>query len=128
MVSPNLDQKLPNTLIFSIEFYLIVLGYIPLVIHVCIIFLILFEKFNNTAPNVRKNILRKRNKAIVEFRVGTAGGGNQARQPYLEKYNFRIDNNLDNTNHIHDFGLYIGNHPELNNEQIINLCGKLNDL
>jgi len=64
----------------------------------------------------------------VEFRVGTAGGGNQARQPYLEKYNFRIDNNLDNTNHIHDFGLYIGNHPELNNEQIINLCGKLNDL
>ena len=27
-------------------------------------------------------------KEKVEFRVGTAGGGNQARQPYLEKYEF----------------------------------------
>ena len=24
----------------------------------------------------------------VEYRVGTAGGGNQARQPYLEKYDW----------------------------------------
>jgi CDP-6-deoxy-D-xylo-4-hexulose-3-dehydrase len=63
----------------------------------------------------------------VEFRVGTAGGGNQARQPYLEKYNF-IEHNLDNVNHIHDFALYVGNHPELNNEQIINLCEKLNEV
>jgi CDP-6-deoxy-D-xylo-4-hexulose-3-dehydrase len=63
----------------------------------------------------------------VEFRVGTAGGGNQARQPYLEKYNF-IEHNLDNVNHIHDFALYVGNHPELNNEQIINLCEKLNNV
>ena len=64
----------------------------------------------------------------VEFRVGTAGGGNQARQPYLENYDFRINDNLDNTNHIHDFGLYIGNHPELENEQIKNLCRKLNEV
>ena len=64
----------------------------------------------------------------VEYRVGTAGGGNQARQPYLEKYDFRIDNNLNNTNHIHDFGLYVGNHPELREEQIIDLCEKLNSI
>ena len=61
----------------------------------------------------------------IEYRVGTAGGGNQARQPYLEKYNFIADN-LDNVNHIHDFGLYIGNHPELTREQILKLCEELN--
>ena len=61
----------------------------------------------------------------IEYRVGTAGGGNQARQPYLEKYDFIADN-LDNVNHIHDFGLYIGNHPELIREQILKLCEELN--
>ncbi len=64
----------------------------------------------------------------VEYRVGTAGGGNQARQPYLKDYHFKINNNLDNVNHIHDFGLYVGNHPELRKEQIINLCIKLNEI
>ena len=61
----------------------------------------------------------------VEYRVGTAGGGNQARQPYLDKYNF-VEHDLSNVNHIHDFGLYIGNHPELNKKQIVNLCEELN--
>ena len=61
----------------------------------------------------------------VEFRVGTAGGGNQARQPYLDKYKF-IEHDLSNVDHIHDFGLYIGNHPELKTEDIINLCEELN--
>jgi len=63
----------------------------------------------------------------VEFRVGTAGGGNQALQPYLKKYNFKIINKLNNANHIHYFGLYIGNHPELEKSQITKLCSKLND-
>ena len=48
----------------------------------------------------------------VEYRVGTAGGGNQARQPYLEKYDFRV-HDLDNVNHIHDYGLYVGNYKIL---------------
>ena len=63
----------------------------------------------------------------VEYRVGTAGGGNQARQPYLDKYNF-IAHDLSNVDHIHDFGLYIGNHPELVDEDIVNLCKELNNL
>jgi len=63
----------------------------------------------------------------VEYRIGTAGGGNQARQPYLEKYtSFAYD--LKNTNYIHDYGLYVGNHPELDTEEIITLCNKLNEL
>ena len=59
--------------------------------------------------------------------MGTAGGGNQARQPYLEGYDV-IKHDLKNVDHIHDYGLYIGNHPELVEEQIINLCEKLNGL
>ena len=63
----------------------------------------------------------------IEYRVGTAGGGNQARQPYLEKYSV-VSHELENVNHIHDYGLYVGNHPELTSEQIINLCEKLNEI
>ena len=63
----------------------------------------------------------------VEYRVGTAGGGNQARQPYLENYNFRAED-LSNVDHIHDYGLYIGNHPELTFYQIDGIWSKLNAL
>ena len=63
----------------------------------------------------------------VEYRVGTAGGGNQARQPYLRTRKHRIVGSLDRANHIHDFGLYVGNHTDLTKEQIIDLCEALND-
>ena len=62
----------------------------------------------------------------VEYRIGTAGGGNQARQPYLQNYNFRTVGPLRVSNYIHDYGLYIGNHPELTEQQILELCEKLN--
>ena len=61
----------------------------------------------------------------MEYRKGTAGGGNQARHPYLDKYDF-VEHNLDNVNHIHEYGLYIGNHPELEDEKIVKLANKLN--
>tara|TARA_R100000030_G_scaffold18556_1_gene12851 strand:+ start:12478 stop:13632 length:1155 start_codon:yes stop_codon:yes gene_type:complete len=64
----------------------------------------------------------------VEYRLGTAGGGNQARQPYLERYGFKVVGNLDVSDYIHDNGLYIGNHPELTEDQIINLCKRLNNV
>ena len=64
----------------------------------------------------------------VEYRIGTAGGGNQARQPYLKNYDFKVVGNLDNSNYIHDNGLYIGNHPELDEEAIKNLCRRLNSV
>ena len=64
----------------------------------------------------------------VEYRLGTAGGGNQARQPYLRKCDYKISEELINADYVHDFGLYIGNHPELNIEQIIDLCDKLGSL
>ena len=74
-----------------------------------------------------KKVCALLDKEGVEYRVGTAGGGNQARQPYLKKYNF-IEHDLNNVNHVHDFGLYIGNHPELSNYQIETLCRKLNNV
>lgn len=66
----------------------------------------------------------------IEYRIGTAGGGNQARQPYLKEgnYNFVINDNMDNTNHIHDFGLYVGNNNDVTEEMIIELVNKLNDV
>jgi len=64
----------------------------------------------------------------VEYRLGTAGGGNQALQPYLKKYEYRIEGDLTNVNYVHSNSLYIGNHTDLNDEQIINLCKRLNNV
>ena len=64
----------------------------------------------------------------VEYRLGTAGGGNQARQPYLKNYPYRISGELKNADYIHDNALYIGNHTDLTKEQIIDLCKKLNNV
>lgn len=64
----------------------------------------------------------------VEYRLGTAGGGNQARQPYLKNFKYKVFDSLINSNYIHNNALYIGNHPELTEEQIINLCKKLNNV
>lgn len=64
----------------------------------------------------------------VEYRVGMAGGGNQQIQPYLEKFDHRTICDLKNINYLHKYSLYIGNHPELTDEQIINLCKLLNNV
>jgi CDP-4-dehydro-6-deoxyglucose reductase, E1 len=64
----------------------------------------------------------------VEYRLGTAGGGNQALQPYLKKFPHRISGTLAHADYVHYNALYVGNHPELTEEQIINLCKKLNNV
>ena len=64
----------------------------------------------------------------VEYRLGTAGGGNQAKQPYLKNFSHEICGTLAQVNYIHSNALYIGNHPELSEDQIINLCKKLNNV
>jgi CDP-6-deoxy-D-xylo-4-hexulose-3-dehydrase len=68
------------------------------------------------------------NEEKVEYRLGTAGGGNQALQPYLKFYNHKVEGDLPNTNYIHHYALYIGNHTDLTSNQIINLCSKLNTI
>lgn len=65
----------------------------------------------------------------VEFRRGTAGGGNQLRQPYLRKivgdHEFEKYRNVD---HVHFYGFYIGNYLDLEKEKILELCSILNEL
>lgn len=64
----------------------------------------------------------------VEFRRGTSGGGNQLRQPYLRKIVGDEYKNYPKVDHVHFFGWYIGNYPELEKEKILELCKILNSL
>ena len=65
----------------------------------------------------------------VEFRRGTAGGGNQLRQPYLKKIIGEDEyQKYPNTDHVHYYGFYIGNYPTLETEKILRLCSLLNSL
>ena len=80
-------------------------------------------------------ILKKKNKILfkklisileknsIEYRIGSAGGGNQLRQPYLKQIKNKFNlKNFPNTEHMHFFSLYIGNYPNLNKNKIIKLC------
>lgn len=63
----------------------------------------------------------------IEFRRGSAGGGNQLRQPYLkgvvpEGYYRKFPE----TEHIHFYGFYIGNFPDLRDEEVDAICAILN--
>ena len=64
----------------------------------------------------------------VEYRRGTSGGGNQLRQPYLRKLYGDLHTQFPQAEHVHDFGLYIGNYPGLAVNQIEALCERLNAL
>lgn len=63
----------------------------------------------------------------VEFRRGSSGGGNQLRQPYLRAIiPDKQWENYPEIEHIHFFGYYIGNYPDIDEEKIISLCDLLN--
>jgi len=65
----------------------------------------------------------------VEFRRGTAGGGNQLRQPYLRRLLGEPDlSRFPMVEHVHFYGFYIGNYPGLERERILTLCSLLNDI
>ncbi len=70
--------------------------------------------------------LKKEN---VEFRRGTAGGGNLLRQPFIRRRYPEIDPaSFQNAEYIHQFGIYTGNSPDLEKEKILRLCHVLNDV
>ena len=79
--------------------------------------------------NLVKKIMKKMNDAGIEFRRGSAGGGNQLRQPYLQRY---ISQNywekFPVTDHIHFFGFYIGNFADLKIEEIDQILEVINTL
>ncbi len=63
----------------------------------------------------------------IEFRRGSAGGGNQLRQPYLRGLvpeghhaNFPV------VDHVHFYGMYIGNFPDLSEDEVRQVVAVIN--
>ena len=80
-------------------------------------------------PNIRDKVEKAMNEADVEFRRGSSGGGNQMRQPYLK--GIIKDGEWDDfpeVEHIHFFGYYIGNYPDLEKNKILKLCSLVNSV
>lgn len=74
-----------------------------------------------------ERLMQKMSESGVEFRRGSAGGGNQIRQPYLKGI-VPEGHHLDfpQTEHVHFYGFYIGNFPDLKDEEVDELCAILN--
>ena len=84
---------------------------------------------NEPDPAFRDRLEQRLREAKVEFRRGTSGGGNQLRQPYLRKLlGDRAFENYPKVDHVHFYGYYIGNYPELEQSKILALCAMLNQL
>ena len=63
----------------------------------------------------------------IEFRRGSAGGGNQLRQPYLKNLVPPMHfEKFKNTEHIHFYGFYIGNFPSMQVREIDEICEIIN--
>jgi len=60
--------------------------------------------------------------ASIEYRRGSAGGGNQLRQPYIQYVipgrEINPSKEAPVADHIHFFGMYMGNYPDLKKEEI----------
>ena len=87
-------------------------------------FTVIMKNKNFSDRTKLENTMKNNN---IEFRKGMAGGGNQLLQPYIQKYiNKYKKNNFKEINHIHQFGYYIGNYPDLKKTKIEKICKILN--
>ncbi len=85
---------------------------------------LILKKKNST---LFKKILKILDNQLIEYRLGSLG--NQIRQPYLKKYKKKsVLKSLKNTEHMHFYSVYIGNHQALEKRKIINLCNSLNKI
>jgi CDP-6-deoxy-D-xylo-4-hexulose-3-dehydrase len=73
-----------------------------------------------------ENLKYKMNENEIEFRIGSAGGGNQLRQPYLKNIIKFDPNDFPNIEHVHKYGFYIGNYPTLDFKDIEFIANILN--
>lgn len=64
----------------------------------------------------------------VEYRLGTAGGGDQTIQPYMETYTSFKDESMEVIQYVHSNSLYVGNHTDLTEQEIKMLCVQLNTI
>jgi CDP-6-deoxy-D-xylo-4-hexulose-3-dehydrase len=79
--------------------------------------------------NLTQRLMQRMRDTGVEFRRGSAGGGNQIRQPYLR--GIVPDGHhreFPETEHVHFYGFYIGNFPDLKDEEVDELCVILNSV
>lgn len=74
-------------------------------------------------------LMEKLNSEGVEYRRGSAGGGNQVRQPYLRGI-VPVDHykEFPKTDHVHFYGFYIGNFPDLSEGEIDQICDIINSV
>ncbi len=80
-------------------------------------------------PALRDRVEKELRSRSIEFRRGTSGGGNQVRQPYVRQLYPNIDpGSFPKVDHIHFYGYYIGNYPDLAQDRILALCELLNSL
>lgn len=89
--------------------------------------------FNVILKDKNKKLMNKLHfvldKNKIEYRIGSAGGGNQLRQPYLRSmYSKKEAFKFPNTEHMHFYGMYIGNYPELSKEKINVILKVLNSI
>lgn len=83
----------------------------------------------NPADDFVERLMQKMKESGVEFRRGSSGGGNQLRQPYLKGVvPDGFHKKFPETEHVHFYGFYIGNFPDLTNEEIDELCAILNSV
>ena len=79
-------------------------------------------------------LCKKLDKSKIEYRLGSAGGGNQIRQPYVGKTFLKnisetnLSKNYPNVEHIHKYGMYIGNYPDLTKKNIDYICKTINSI
>lgn len=84
---------------------------------------------NNEDIKMRDKVESTLKENEIEFRRGMSGGGNQIRQPYLNKlFTKEYASSFKNTEKVHFYGWYIGNYPELEENKIIELCNILNKI
>jgi CDP-6-deoxy-D-xylo-4-hexulose-3-dehydrase len=77
--------------------------------------------------NLVQRVMTRMREGGIEFRRGSAGGGNQVRQPYLkgvvpEKHHLEFPQ----TEHVHFYGFYLGNFPDLRDDEVAAICDIVN--
>lgn len=76
-----------------------------------------------------ERLMAKMRENGIEFRRGSAGGGNQLRQPFLK--GIVPDGHykeFPEVEHVHFYGFYIGNFPDMKEQEIDEICVILNSV
>jgi CDP-6-deoxy-D-xylo-4-hexulose-3-dehydrase len=83
----------------------------------------------NSDKDFVARLMVKMTESGIEFRRGSAGGGNQLRQPYLKDIvpkDFHLE--FPEVEHVHFFGFYMGNFPDLIDAEVDEMCSILNSV